>query len=204
MGFYNRYILPRLTHLAMRQKQLKPYRDRVVSTAEGRVLEVGIGPGLNLPLYSNRVERVIGIDPSPELLEIARRAGRGAAPEVELVEGVAEAIPLEDDSVDCVIITWTLCSVSEAEQALGEIRRVLKPHGAICFAEHGRAPEERIQRWQDRLTPLWKRCSGNCHLNRPIASLVEANGFRMERLETGYAKGPKPMAFMYEGIGRPR
>ena len=203
MGFYDNHILPRLTHMAMRQEQLTPYRRRTVSGAEGRVLEIGVGSGLNLPLYSNKVERVIGIDPSAELLRIAAGAARRALPDVELIEGLAETVPLADASIDCVVVTWSLCSVTDPGKVLGEVRRVLKPNGRLLFTEHGLAPEHSVRRWQDRLTPIWRRCAGNCHLNRPVALLMEDCGFRMERLNTGYAKGPKPMTFMYEGVARP-
>lgn len=204
MWFYDTHILPRLTHLAMRQEQLRPYRERVVSAVSGRVLEVGIGSGLNLPLYPDAVDRVIGVDPSPGLLCLATEASRRSSPETELIEGTAENLPLEDGSVDCAVVSWTLCSVTDPSRALAEIRRVLKPGGVFSFVEHGLAPEPRIRQWQQWLTPVWCRCAGNCHLNRPTASLVEGGGFRMHSLETGYARGPKPIAFMYEGLAHPR
>lgn len=200
MRFYDTHILPRLTHLAMRQELLLPYRRRVVSSARGRVLEIGIGSGLNLPLYPDTVRRVIGVDPSPGLLRLAGEASRSGAPETELIEGTAEALPLEDQSVDCAVATWTLCSVSNPRQALAEIRRILKPGGIFSFVEHGLAADRRVRQWQHWLTPVWSRCAGNCHLDRPTAALVEESGFRIERLETGYAAGPKPMVFMYEGL----
>jgi len=172
MRCYDRYILPRLTHLAMRQDQLLPYRRRAVSSAKGRVLEIGIGSGLNLGLYRNEVRHVIGIDPSPELIRLAERAACQAAAETELVQGRAEELPLEAESVDCAISTWTLCSVSDPGRAISEIRRVLKPDGIFSFVEHGLAPEPGVRRWQKWLTPVWSRCAGNCHLDRPTAELV--------------------------------
>ncbi len=202
MRLYEKHILPWLTHLAMRQDQLLPYRQRVVAGADGRVLEIGVGSGLNLELYTEAVRQIIGVDPSPELLGRAARLSRGSIPATEMIEGVAEALPLEDCSVDCVVATWTLCSVSDPGKALSEIRRVLKPDGAFRFVEHGLAPDPRVRRWQRWLTPAWKGCAGNCHLDRAPAALVEANGFRIERLETGYATGPKPFVYMYEGLAR--
>lgn len=186
----------------MGQEQLLPYRHRAVSGAKGRVLEIGIGSGLNLALYPDAVDQIVGVDPSPELLHRAAQASQGLTPTTEMIEGVAEALPLENRSVDCVVATWTLCSVSEPEKVLAEIRRVLKPDGAFRFVEHGTAPEPGVQRWQRWLTPAWKHCAGNCHLDRQTDTLVEQNGFRMERLDTGYAKGPKPFVFMYEGQAR--
>jgi ubiquinone/menaquinone biosynthesis C-methylase UbiE len=199
MSLYQDTILPWLTHLAMRQAQLVPYRTRVASGATGQVLEMGIGPGLNLPFYGPHVERIIGLDPSPKLLEIARDAGRRSEVPLELIEGTAEAIPLETGSIDTVLTTWTMCGIPDVNSALSEARRVLKPGGKLLFVEHGRAPEPRVQWWQDHLTPPWKCLAGGCHLNRAIADLIRNNGFAVEELHLGYVKGPKPMTFMYEG-----
>lgn len=202
MSFYQDRILPCLIHFAMRQRNLIAYRRRVISAADGRVLEIGIGSGLNLPLYSGNTKQVIGLDPSLRLLQMASRARATALRPVELLEGSAEAIPLEDKSIDTVVTTWTLCSIPDAAKALAEMRRVLRPSGQLLFVEHGRSPDAGVRRWQDRLTPIWKRIGGGCHLNREIAELIGNAGFRMDRLETGYMKGPKPMTFMYEGRAR--
>ena len=202
MGFYQDKIVPLLTNLSMRNKHLAVYRDRVVPAATGRVLEVGIGSGLNLPRYSPNVQQVIGLEPSPKLLGMARQAGHRSFP-VGLVEGSAEEIPLEKASVDTVMTTWTLCTIPNASRALCEMRRVLKPGGRLLFVEHGRASDPNVVWWQDQLTPIWKRIGGGCHLNRAIGSLIEGAGFRLERLETSYMRGPKPMTFMYEGSARP-
>jgi ubiquinone/menaquinone biosynthesis C-methylase UbiE len=204
MSFYQNQIVPRLINLAMRQRNLAAYRHRVIPAAEGRVLEIGIGSGLNLPLYTRKAASVIGLDPSPTLLAMARRAGRPASSLVDFIEGSAEAIPLEDRSVDTVVTTWTLCSVPDVSRSLREIRRVLQPGGRLLFVEHGRAPEPNVRWWQDRLTPVWKRIGGGCHLNRAIGALIEGAGFQFERIETGYMRGPRPMTFMYEGSARPR
>jgi ubiquinone/menaquinone biosynthesis C-methylase UbiE len=204
MGFYQDKILPYVIHLAMRQRNLAAYRGRVVPAAEGRVLEIGIGSGLNLPFYSQKVERVIGLDPSANLLSMARHRARPALSPVEFVEGSAEAIPLEDKAVDTVVTTWTLCSIPDAPRSLLEMRRVLKPAGRLLFVEHGRAPDESVRWWQDHLNPAWKRLGGGCHLNREIKALIDGAGFQFERIETGYMHGPRPMSFMYEGSARPR
>jgi ubiquinone/menaquinone biosynthesis C-methylase UbiE len=135
MGFYQDTILPWLTHLSMRQSRLVPYRSRVVSGATGRVLEVGIGSGLNLPFYGPDVKQVIGIEPSPKLLKMARDAGRRSARMLELVEGRAEAIPIENASLDTVVTTWTMCSIPNVDDALAEMRRVLRPGGNLLFVE---------------------------------------------------------------------
>lgn len=203
MGLYQDQIVPLLTSLSMRNRHLAAYRDRVIPAATGRVLEVGVGSGLNLPRYSADVQQVIGLEPLPKLLNMARNVGRRSFP-VDLIEGSAEKIPLEKASVDTVVTTWTLCTIPDVDRALHEMRRALKPGGRLLFVEHGRAPDPNVVWWQDWLTPLWKHVGGGCHLNRAIASLIEGAGFRLERLETGYMRGPKPMTFMYEGSARPR
>ena len=204
MGFYRDQIIPWLIHLSMRQPRLTPYRSRVVSAASGRVLEIGIGSGLNLPFYGNKVSELIGLDPSAKLLDMIRRAGGWRSAPLALIEGTAEAIPLEGRSVDTVVTTWTMCTIPEVRRALQEMCRVLRPGGCLIFVEHGRAPEPRVRWWQDRLDPAWTRLAGGCHLNHAIAELIESAGFRIERLETGYLRGPRPMTFMYEGSAQPR
>lgn len=204
MGLYQDHILPRLIDLSMRQRNLAAYRARVIPAAQGRVLEIGIGSGLNLPYYGTAVEQVIGLDPSPKLLAMAREAARQATIPLDLIEDCAEAIPLYNRSIDTIVTTWTMCSIPDVQRALGEMRRILKSEGRLLFVEHGRAPDPGIRRWQDRLTPVWRRIGGGCHLNRAIGELIEGAGFRSERIETGYMRGPKPMTFMYEGSARPR
>ena len=204
MGFYQNQIVPLLIDLAMRQRNLAAYRNRVVSAAEGHVLEIGIGSGRNLPFYSRKVARVIGLDPSPKLLSMARANLRADLGLCEFIEGSAEAIPLQNESVDTVVTTWTLCSIPDAHQALRETRRILRPGGRLLFVEHGRAPDPGVRRWQDHLTPVWKRLGGGCHLNRPIEKLIEGAGFQFDRFESGYMHGPNPMTFMYEGSAHPR
>ena len=204
MGFYSDRIVPILTDLSMRNRELRPYRERIVGAAEGRVLEIGVGSGRNLFLYPARVQRVIGIDPSRKLLAMARESARGAILDIELLEGSAAAIPLEKASIDTIVSTWSLCSIADAPRALGEMLRVLKPGGRFLFVEYGRAPDASVRWWQDRLTPIWKRLGGGCHLNRAIAELIGDAGFYIESLNTGYMRGPNPMAFIYEGTARPR
>ena len=200
MGVYQRRILPRLIHLGMRQKQLLPLRERLVADVRGRVLEVGIGSGLNLPFYPREVEILLGIDRSRELLEMAQRHASWVHFPVELSEGSAEDIPLEDGAVDHVVMSWTLCSIADPARALAEIRRVLRPGGSLLFIEHGRAPEPGVARWQDRLTPVWRTIAGGCHLNRPIDRLIRESGLRLGELETGYfVKGPRFATYHYRG-----
>ena len=203
MSFYQRYVLPRLTHLAMRQKQLLPFRQRIVGAAEGRVLEVGVGSGLNFPIYGASVTSVIGLEPSPELLRMARPRAMAAAIPVALLDASAEAIPLDRGSIDTVVTTWTLCTIPNAQRALAEMRRVLKPVGALLFVEHGRAPEPGIARWQDRLDPLWSHLAGGCHLNRKMDDLIAGSGFRIEAMENARLPGPPTHTFLYQGRAKP-
>jgi ubiquinone/menaquinone biosynthesis C-methylase UbiE len=204
MGFYNDFILPRLINLAMRNKELRPFRERVIGAAEGRVLEIGVGSGMNLPFYRAPVREILALEPAPRLLTMAKSGSRAVGMPVNFLEASAEAIPLDEHSVDTVITTWTLCSIPLAATALAEMRRVLRPGGKLLFAEHGQAPDASVRRWQDRLTPAWRYIGGGCHLNRPIRSMIEAAGFRIDRIETGYIPGPKPMTFMYEGSAWPK
>ncbi len=202
MSFYQRHVLPYLLHLAMRQKQLVPFRRRVIGAAEGRVLEIGIGSGLNLPLYGPNVGSVVGLEPSPELMRMARERGQAASTSIEFLEASAEAIPLDGGSIDTVVTTWTLCTIPDATGALTEMRRVLKPDGALLFVDHGRAPEPGVARWQDRLDPLWSRIAGGCHLNRKIDDLISGSGFRIDALRNAWLPGPRTHTFLYEGRAR--
>lgn len=200
MGFYQQSILPHLINLAMKNKEVTRYRGQLIPQARGRVLEVGIGSGLNLPFYNRQVAQVLGLDPSPQLLAMAARH-RGEMPfPVEFLQGSAEEIPLRAGSVDTVVSTWTLCSIPDVQRALAEMRRVLAAGGKLLFVEHGLAPEPGVQRWQHRLTPLWQRISGGCHLDRQTDELIAGAGFRIEALKTEYAKGPKLATFMYQGM----
>jgi ubiquinone/menaquinone biosynthesis C-methylase UbiE len=202
MSLYSDVILPRLCHLSMSNRELIPYRQRLASAAEGRVLEIGSGSGLNLPYYGRRVHEVLALEPAPQLIAMARRRSRDISIPVTFVEASAETIPFENESFDTVVTTWTLCTILRASDALTEIRRVLRPDGRLLFVEHGRASDQRVRRWQDRLTPVWRCVSGGCHLNRQIDALIVTAGFDIEGMTSGYMRGPKIMTFMYEGSAR--
>jgi len=199
MGFYERWIVPRLLDLAMRNRLLDDYRQRTIETARGLVLEVGVGSGLNLPLYGSAVTRVVGLDPSPELLRLASKRAADVVIPVSLLRASAEHLPLADAVFHTTVMTWTLCSIPNPIAALTEMRRVLRPDGRLIFVEHGLSPEIRTARWQHRLTPYWRRISGGCHLDRKMEELIRAAGFQIDAVETGYMTGPKPWTFMYQG-----
>ncbi|MDJ0943725.1 MAG: class I SAM-dependent methyltransferase [Kiloniellales bacterium] len=204
MGFYERWVLPRLIDLAMKNTEATRHRQALLPAASGRVLEIGIGSGLNLPFYGAEVDSVVGIDPSEELLALTQERLGDPPFAVELQARSAEALPFEDRRFDTAVTTWTLCSVPEAGRALAELRRVLKPEGTLIFVEHGRAEDPGVVAWQDRLNRLWGRLAGGCNLNRPIAAMIREAGFRIEDLETGHlVKGPRLLTYLYRGRARP-
>ena len=198
-GFYERWILPRLIDLAMRNKEVKRYRRKVIPGAAGTVLELGGGSGHNLPYYGAAVSQLYTLDPSAALVRMARRKLSRVAVPAELLLGSAEAIPLAEASVDTVVSTWTLCSIPDVGKALREARRVLRPGGSLLFVEHGHAPDPGVARWQQRIEPCWKPLAGGCHLTRRIDALIAAAGFEIVALENEYLKGPRPLTYTYCG-----
>jgi ubiquinone/menaquinone biosynthesis C-methylase UbiE len=199
MGFYQNWLVPRLIELAMRNNALDRYRRSAVDMARGVVLEVGVGSGLNLPLYGRVVDNIFAVDPSPELIRLAGKRSADAPVPISLFQASAEELPFTNAVFDTVLMTWTLCSIPHPAAALIEIRRVLKPGGRLLFVEHGLSPKPRVARWQHWLTPCWSHISGGCHLDRKTDDLIRAAGFRLGSVETGYMRGPKPWTFMYQG-----
>ena len=204
--FYDRMILSPLTDLVCSLGPITENRRKVAPLAEGVVLEPGIGSGLNLAHYDpEKVKHVIGVDPNRELLKLARRRVSKAPVSVEMLEQSAETLPLEDNSVDTVLLTYTGCSIPDVARALGEFRRVLKPAGRLLFCEHGRSHEERVARFQDAVNPWWRPLAGGCNVNRDVESLLTEAGFDMEKLERFYAMPrPKFLAYHYLGAARAR
>lgn len=203
-SWYDRHILPHALDIACGLPMIGRQRALVVPLAQGRVLEVGIGTGLNMRHYDKaRVSQIVGLDPGLELQPLARERIAQAGLDVELVGLSAETIPLPDASFDTVLITYTLCTIPDALAALKEMRRVLKPTGRLLYCEHGRAPEASVRRWQDRLQPLWGKVAGGCHLGRDIPALLLAAGFRLPQPHTGYLPGPRPFTFHYWGEALP-
>jgi ubiquinone/menaquinone biosynthesis C-methylase UbiE len=204
MGFYAKHVLPHLLDLAMRNAEQARLRAEWIPQASGDVLEVGIGSGLNLPFYTREVRRIYGVDPSLELQRMARKRAESVPFEVSFLGQSAEgSIPLADSSIDTAVVTWTLCSMANAPQALLEVKRKLKPDGRLLFLEHGRSPDANVASWQDRLTPAWRHIAGGCTLNRKMDELIATAGFRITELSTGYMRGPRPMTFMYKGFAQP-
>ena len=202
---YSRLLLPRLVQIACSTGAVTRQRQIWVPRARGRVLEVGFGSGLNLPHYkASAVKELVGLEPSLGMARLAQRLVREAPFPVRLLEAGAESIPLESESVDTVVITYSLCSVEAPEAALAEVRRVLKPRGRLVFCEHGAAPDRSVRRWQDRITPVWRRFAGGCHLNRDVPGLIREAGFQLRELETGYLPGWKPAAWNTAGFARKR
>ena len=203
MSLYAKYVLPRLIDVAMRNPETSRLRAESIPKARGQVLEVGIGSGLNLPFYSLDVERVYGVDPSVELGRLARTRAAASATKVEfLLQSAEQPLPLASASMDTVVLTWSLCSIPNAPNALREMKRVLKPAGRLIFLEHGRAPDPGVVLWQDRLTPFWKRFTGGCHLNRKVDELITEAGFQITELTTCYLPGPRPMSYTYQGFAK--
>jgi SAM-dependent methyltransferase len=172
MGFYRKFVLPHLINLAMSNKDVARRRSEMIPLACGEILEIGIGSGLNLPFYSDRVIRICGVDPSSELLQMARKKTGSLTIPVQLLNGSAEQLPLENQVVDTIVMTWTLCSIPDPNKALAEMLRVLKPGGDLLFIEHGRAPETKVEAWQDRINRPWRALAGGCNLNRKIDGLI--------------------------------
>jgi ubiquinone/menaquinone biosynthesis C-methylase UbiE len=200
VGLYSRYLLPYLIDYSMKDRAVTKCRSEIVPKATGRVLEVSVGSGLNFPFYGPSVRHVWGIDPSAELLAMARPKIAALPYTVELLCESAEKLSLDDASADTILLTWTLCTIPDPFAALKELRRILKPGGSLVFAEHGLAPDLGIEAWQHRLNPVWKRIAGGCNMNRKIDELITSAGFSVSELRTSYFPGPRILTYTYEGV----
>lgn len=204
MGLYDKYILPKFLNCACGSKPINYQRQKVVPLAKGKVLDIGIGSGLNIPFYnSDKIDKVIGIDPSHELIELAKELANDSKASIELVIGSAESIPYPDNFFDTVLVTYTMCTIPNVEIANKEMWRVLKDDGRLIFCEHGLAPDKKISKWQNRIDPFWGKIAGGCHLNRDIQKLITDAGFSFESLDKMYIPStPKFAGYNYWGIGK--
>lgn len=203
-SFYDRHILPRFIRCACGAGAIAKQRAKVAPRAEGRVLELGIGGGLNLAFYDPaRVTSVTGVDPSPGLRDLALAAPRAEGLKVEILDGEAENLPFDDHSFDTVVCTFTLCSVHTPAAVLAQTRRVLKPSGRFLFCEHGLAPDPEVARWQRRIEPFWTPLAGGCHLTRPVGATIEGAGFAVDEIQAFYMpKAPRPLGWCELGVAR--
>lgn len=205
MNPYDRYILPHLIHCVCKQNPSARQRQKIVPQAQGRVLEIGIGSGLNLPFYDkSQLDHLTAIDPSLETWQKGHINPESLAFEMEFIQAGAEDIPADNNSFDQVVMTYTLCSIPDYPKALEEIRRVLKPGGKVLFCEHGKAPEKAVQWIQNRINPIWGFFGGGCNLNRDIPKIFQDHGFRLPHLEQMYIPGPKFVSFNYWGSAEMR
>ena len=200
MTLYEKYVLPKLLDFCCGMEGFQNKRSQVVPLAYGRIVEIGIGSGLNFEHYNfNRIDEVIGVDPAASSVAIAKSRASQYNSKISFIESSAESIDLKSLSFDCVVIAYSLCTIPDPLKALAEAHRLLKPNGSLLFMEHGLAPEVKIQKWQHRLTPGWKKICGGCHLNRNIEELIQNAGFQFKDLKKKYIKGPKIAAFQYYG-----
>ena len=204
MGFYADQVLPRVINVVLANRELAEVRQRVASGLSGDVLEVGFGSGLNVPFYPSSVRKVLAVDPATVGRKLAAQRVAASPVDIEYVGLDGETLPLDRESIDHVLVTWTLCTIPAVESALLEMHRVLRVGGHLHFVEHGLSPDPKVAHWQSRMNGFQQWWAGGCNLNRPIDSLIEKNGFAMTRLDNFYAKGPKSMSYMFEGMAAKR
>ncbi len=204
MPFYRDHIYPRLVSALGDPKPIQEVRQRMIPLAQGEVLEIGVGPGVNLVLYDpKKVNKVYALEPNPGMIRLAEQHRRTEL-NVEFLDLPGERIPLGDGSVDTVVSTFTLCTIPGVADAIRGIGRVLRPGGQFLFFEHGLSPDIRVRRWQERTEPLFQWAFEGCHVTRDIPALIKEGGFRVERMETGYlARFPKSGSYCFWGVARP-
>ena len=204
MSWYEDKVLPRMINLACSTKPNRKQREKIVPRAEGDVLEIGFGGGLNLPYYDrHKVRKVFGLEPSAGMRRSAAATITDCDLDVELIDLPGERIPLDDSSVDTVLVTYTLCTIEDVSAAMHGMRRVLRPSGRLLFCEHGKSPDAGVHRWQNRLNPVWSRVAGGCNMNRDIPSIIAEAGFSIEDDQRMYIPGPRVLCYNYWGSARP-
>ena len=203
MSFYENHILPRMINCACGSKPTRKQREKIVHRASGDVLEIGLGGGLNLPYYDrSRVRKIFGLEPSAGMRRSAQAMIEASDLDIELIDLPGEEIPLDDQSVDSVLVTYTLCTIPDAVAALRGMRRVLKPGGRMFFCEHGKAPDLPVHRWQNRLNPTWRLFSGGCNINRDIPAMIQDAGFTIEDDNRMYIPGIRALSYNFWGAAR--
>ena len=203
MGFYDKHILPRCLDKACGIGPITKQREKVVPLAEGMVLEIGIGSGQNLPHYNpNTVTKIIGVDPDEHIWKRSEKRRADCPIEIERIGLSGEDIPLEKNTADSVVVTYSLCTIPDPIKALHEMKRILKPSGKIFFSEHGKAPDDKVHRWQNYIDPIWKKLAGGCHSGRDIPDLFKQAGLSFEDLQESYIPGPKVLSYNYWGIAK--
>jgi len=202
LGLYNKYILPKIINCACGSKPINYQRDKIVPYAQGVVLDIGIGSGLNIPFYNkSNINHLYGLDPSSELIEIAKMVAKINELEIEFLECGAESIPLADNSIDTIVITYTMCTIPDISLSNAEMFRVLKPNGKLLFCEHGIAPDESVAKWQKIINPVWNKIAGGCNLNRDIPRLIKSSGLKISEIEEMYLPStPKFAGYNYWGV----
>jgi ubiquinone/menaquinone biosynthesis C-methylase UbiE len=202
VSVWNDHVFPRVMDRVLNTPTVNARRAKVCQGLHGRILEIGFGTGLNLDHYPAEVTEILVVEPSESAMRLAQPREAAASAPIERIGRDGARLALPDGSVDCVLSTYTLCTISAVDAALREVHRVLKPEGVLHFLEHGRAPTESVRRWQRRLHPVHSRIAGGCHLDRPIDDLITYAGLMISELETGYGDGPRPFSYLYRGRAR--
>ena len=201
MSLYSKYILPKVLDFCCATKPIRKQREKVVPLCKGIVLEIGSGSGLNFPYYkTSKVKKIFALEPDKEMIELARQETKKSSIEITFLQEYAERISLKDNSVDTILLTYSLCTIPDPISALKEMKRVLRSNGSLVYCEHGMAPESSIRKWQNRLNPINSYFSGGCNLNRDITQLITESGFKIRKSETMYLPGTtKLIGYNYWG-----
>ena len=202
--FYEKYVLPKIINCACGTKPILIQRQKIVPSASGVILEIGVGSGVNIPYYSNsNVKKLIGLDLQQDNWDQAYKIAKKSNISIDLLQGDGEELPIPNNSIDTVLITYTMCTIPNVQRSLAEIKRVLHREGKLLFCEHGLAPDKNVQKWQNKLNPIWKKCLGGCNLNRNIPELVLKSGFSFESINEMYIPStPKFIGYNYWGTAK--